>query len=60
MVNTLLIFRSSNPHGKRGDKECSIHKNEFINIKIFKFEDLVIWAQNPQKQVDLFMGHLAY
>ena len=35
----------------------SIHKYVFINTKLFKFADNVIWVQNPQKEVYLFMGH---
>ena len=27
-----------------------------MNITFFKFDDHVIWVQNPQKEVYLFMG----
>ena len=28
-----------------------------MNIRLFKFDDHVIWVQIPQKGVYLFMGH---
>ena len=34
----------------------NIHRYKFINMKILKFADHVIWVQNPQKEVYLFMG----
>ena len=54
-ANNLLQLLLSN---KSEANPNSIHKYVFINTKFFKFADHVIWVQNTQKEVYLFMGHL--
>ena len=46
----LLLYKSS-------ANSSSIHKYLFINVYFFKFDDHVIWVENPQKGVYLFTGH---
>ena len=43
---------------KSSVNSSSIHQYIFINISFFECDDHVIWVENPQKGVYLFMGHL--